>query len=104
MGGRAGGGDPRRRGKAHLTRVPHQHEEDHGQAHDQREDGDDGVVSSRPPEAISQAPRGGRTTPAEETPVAEMLMARARRRMNQRAMMTFVETPPAMPKAAASTA
>ena len=63
-----------------------------------------GVVSSRPPEAISQAPRGGRTTPAEETPVAEMLMARARRRMNQRAMMTFVETPPAMPKAAASTA
>ena len=42
-------------------------------------------------------------TPAEETPVAEMLMARARRRMNQRAMMTLVETPPAMPKAAART-
>ena len=62
-----------------------------------------GVVSSRPPEAISQAPRGGNMTPAEETPVAEMLMARARRRMNQRARMTFVETPPAMPKEAAST-
>ena len=73
--------------------IPHQHEEDHGQAHDQRETAMTGVVSSRPPEAISQAPRGGRTTPAEETPVAEMLMARARRRMNQRAMMTFVETP-----------
>ncbi len=63
-----------------------------------------GVASSSPPEPISQATSGGRMTPAEETPVAEMLMARARRRMNQRAMITFVETPPAMPKAAASAA